>query len=80
MPFVKIDMLAGRSEEVKAELARRITDVLVEVSGGTRENCIIVFADVPAHDWAIGGDLVSSPKFAAIKKAYQERVAAKGGA
>lgn len=78
MPFVKIEMLEGRSEEIKAELARRITDVLVEVSGGSREMCTVVFNDVPAKNWAIGGDLVSSPKFAAIKKAYQERIAAKG--
>jgi len=52
--------------------------VLINVAGGSREHCIVLFEEISADNWAIGGDTVSSPKFAETQKAYQARVAAKG--
>ncbi len=60
MPYVKIEMLAGRSESQKAEIARAVTEALVTHGGATPASVSIVFADVPADHWAIGGQLLSA--------------------
>jgi 4-oxalocrotonate tautomerase len=78
MPIVKVQLLPGRSKEVKAKIAAGITDVLINVADGSREHSIVLFEEISENDWAIGGELVSSPKFAETQKAYKERVAAKG--
>lgn len=79
MPIVKVEMLPGRSTELKAEIARKITDVLIETAGGSRQHCIVLFEETSADNWAIGGDLVSSPTFAETQKAYKERLATNAG-
>lgn len=61
MPFVKVEWMAGRSDEQKASLAGRITDAVCDVTGVGPDDVWIVFADVPAGDWALGGRL-QTPK------------------
>jgi 4-oxalocrotonate tautomerase len=55
MPVVTIDWYEGRSEEQKAEIAAKVTDVLVEVGKTKREEVWIRFVDSPKGDWAFGG-------------------------
>ena len=57
MPIVTIEWYEGRSPEQKRELAARLTDLLVEVSGTEREHVWIRFVDSPKSDWAMGGEL-----------------------
>ena len=57
MPIVTIEWYEGRSAEQKAEIARRLTDVLVEVGKTQREQVWIRFNDSEKGDWAIGGEL-----------------------
>ena len=57
MPIVTIEWYEGRSPEQKGELAARLTDLLVEVSGTEREHVWIRFVDSPKSDWAMGGEL-----------------------
>jgi 4-oxalocrotonate tautomerase len=52
-------MWKGRTKEQKAELARRITDALVEVAKTDPEHVHIIFEDVEKENWAIGGILSS---------------------
>ena len=59
MPYVKIEMLAGRSEDQKAQVAKAVTDALVNIAGATPASVFIVFDDVAASDWASGGQLLS---------------------
>jgi 4-oxalocrotonate tautomerase len=59
MPYVKIEMLAGRSEEQKAEIARIVTAALVEHAGATPSSVFVVFDDYERHNWATGGELIS---------------------
>jgi 4-oxalocrotonate tautomerase len=47
----------GRSRRQKAELARRITDAMVEVADCERDTVRVIFEDVAKSDWAIGGRL-----------------------
>jgi 4-oxalocrotonate tautomerase len=55
MPVVTIDWYEGRSDEQKAEIAAKVTDVLVEVGKSKREEVWIRFVDSPKGDWALGG-------------------------
>ena len=55
MPFVHIHWFEGRTPEQKEEIARRITDALVEVGNTTEEHVMIKFDDSPKHDWMFQG-------------------------
>jgi 4-oxalocrotonate tautomerase len=57
MPFIQIHWFEGRSEEQKAELARRITEAMVEVGKTTPDQVWIRFEDSKPSDWAINGEL-----------------------
>ena len=59
MPYVKIELMSGRTEDQKAAVARAVTDALVELAGARPETVFIVFDDVPAVNWASGGELLS---------------------
>jgi 4-oxalocrotonate tautomerase len=59
MPYVRVEMLEGRSEEAKAKIAKAVTDALVEHGGATPASVFVVFQDVPKSDWAVGGTLIS---------------------
>ncbi|MFM8519291.1 MAG: tautomerase family protein [Solirubrobacterales bacterium] len=53
MPFVEVHWFAGRTDEQKAEIAKRIEDALVEVAGAPREHCWVKFADSEKADFVI---------------------------
>lgn len=59
MPYVRIEMISGRSEDQKAEVAKAVTDALVNHAGATPGSVFVVFQDVPASDWAVSGTLIS---------------------
>ncbi len=59
MPIVKVEMWPGRTQEQKAELARAITDAMVNIARTTPEETIVVFQDVAREDWAKAGKLAS---------------------
>lgn len=56
MPFIHIHWYEGRSDEQKAELARRITDAMVEVGKTSADHVWIRFEDSKQSDWAMGGE------------------------
>ncbi len=53
MPFVEIHWYEGRSDEQKAEIAKRVEDALVEVAGVAPEHCWVKFADTAKPDLII---------------------------
>lgn len=57
MPFIEVKLWEGRTREQKAEVARRFTDVMVEVVGCPQSAVSIVFDDYAKRDWAEGGRL-----------------------
>ena len=61
MPIVRISMWAGRTREQKADLAKAITDTMVEIGKTTPEATIVVFEDVPKENWAQSGRLADEP-------------------
>ena len=56
MPFIHVHWYEGRSDEQKAELARRITDAMVEVGKTSAEHVWIRFEDSKQSDWVMGGE------------------------
>jgi 4-oxalocrotonate tautomerase family enzyme len=54
MPFVHVHWFEGRSDEQKAEIARRIEAALIEVAGATPEHCWVKFSDSAKTDFIIG--------------------------
>ena len=54
MPFVEVHWFEGRSDEQKAEIAKRIEAALVEVAGAAPEHCWVKFADSKKTDFIIG--------------------------
>ena len=59
MPIVRVEMWAGRTHSQKAELARAITDAVVNIAQTTPEAVTIVFEDVAKENWAEAGTLAS---------------------
>ena len=55
MPVITVDWYEGRSDDLKRELAEKLTDLMVEVGQTERESVWIHFVDSPRKDWAIGG-------------------------
>jgi 4-oxalocrotonate tautomerase len=53
MPFVHIHWLEGRSDEQKAEIAKRIEEALGEVAGIPPEHCWVKFSDSSKSDLII---------------------------
>jgi 4-oxalocrotonate tautomerase len=57
MPFIHIHWYEGRSDEQKAEIARRITEAMVEVGKTSADHVWIRFEDSSHSDWAMSGEL-----------------------
>jgi len=62
MPFVTIRILKGHSQERKDEMSRRVTAAVSEVAQLPKDAVWVVFEDVTAEDWYIGGTTVGELK------------------
>lgn len=59
MPIIRVEMFAGRTHAQKQELARAITEAVVNIAHTTADQTIVVFTDVQREDWAVAGKLAS---------------------
>ncbi len=59
MPFVSIKILKGHSQQRKDEMSRRVTAAISEIAQLPREAVWVVFEDVTAEDWYLGGETVA---------------------
>ncbi len=59
MPIVRVEMWTGRSREQKTELARAITEAMVNIAQTSSEATIVIFQDIEKENWAQGGSLAS---------------------
>lgn len=55
MPMIRVDILEGRSEEMKAELARRLTETLSEVMNTPPEATHCIIEEHDKRNWSVGG-------------------------
>jgi len=59
MPVIEVKMFAGRTDEHKRRLARRITEATMEVLGVKAEAVRVIFYDVPKENWAVAGETIA---------------------
>ena len=59
MPIVRIDLVAGRTPERKAELIRRVTEAVVTALAVQPSQVRVLLAELPPEDWAVGGETLS---------------------
>ena len=60
MPYVNVKITReGASAEQKAELIRRMTQVLVDVLDKNPETTVVVIDEVETDNWGIGGITVT---------------------
>ena len=59
MPIVRVEMLPGRTQAQKAELARAITEAVVTIAHTTPEATMVLFDEVARENWAQSGTLYS---------------------
>jgi len=57
MPIVRVEMWSGRTKSQKAELARALTDAMVNIARTSPESTIIIFEDIQRENWAENGRL-----------------------
>jgi 4-oxalocrotonate tautomerase len=62
MPFVTIRILKGHSQERKNEISSRVTAAISEVAQLPKDAIWVVFEDVTAEDWYVGGTTVAELK------------------
>jgi 4-oxalocrotonate tautomerase len=59
MPMISVKWLEGRTTEQKAQLAKAITQAMVDIANVSLEHVWISFHDVKRSDWAMKGKLLS---------------------
>lgn len=57
MPYVRIQLKAGRTEEQKAKLAKEIIDLMDKTDFAKREAIRVIFEDMLPHDLYSGQEL-----------------------
>ncbi|MCS7228703.1 MAG: 2-hydroxymuconate tautomerase [Candidatus Kryptonium sp.] len=55
MPIVIINMLEGRSSEMKRDLIKKVTDAVVESLGVNPESVRVIINEVPKENFAVAG-------------------------
>ncbi|VWC78126.1 4-oxalocrotonate tautomerase [Burkholderia lata] len=61
MPYINVRLTDdGTSAEKKAEVIRRITDVMANVLGKDPNSTFVVIDEVPSDNWGFAGDSVTT--------------------
>ncbi len=59
MPFISVKMLKGRTDQQKKDLAKAMTDAMVEIFGAPADGTMVVIEEFDKDQWAVGGTMVS---------------------
>jgi len=62
MPIVRVTMATGRTSAQKKAAALEITDTIVRHCGAHADHVYVLFNDVPADDWTVGGETITERK------------------
>lgn len=61
MPIVRVELFPGRTSAQKAEYAREVTRLSVEILGCSRESVDVLFIEVDRQDWVHAGEPYAAP-------------------
>mgnify|MGYP003584491539 FL=1 len=56
MPFVKIDLFEGRTDEQKSELAREVTEVVSRIAKAPKDSIHVFINDMPEGTYFPAGE------------------------
>jgi 4-oxalocrotonate tautomerase len=59
MPLIQVQLFEGRSDDVKREYAKAITEAAVKIMGCSATSVDVIYHDVKKSDWATAGKLWS---------------------
>ena len=59
MPIIRVEMWKGASKEVRAQVAKALTNDLARIANKRPEYITALFNDYEQENWAIGGELAS---------------------
>ena len=59
MPIVSIELIEGRSVDQKREMAKKITETIVEITKIPRDAVEIIFHDMKREDYSKAGVLAT---------------------
>ncbi len=59
MPNVTIEWVQGRDNKLKADVARKIVEILDRVAGVPPASTNVLFRDYGADDWFIGNESIA---------------------
>jgi len=60
MPFINIKMTPGASAEKKAELIKRVTQLMVDLLGKNPDTMHVVIEEVPTDNWGVAGETITA--------------------
>ncbi len=60
MPIIHVELLAGRSLEMKQALAQKLTEAATETLGVKPEAVRVILHEVEAEHWFVGGQSKAS--------------------
>ena len=55
MPIVQLQILAGRSSSMKAQVCREIADVLERTLAAPRSSIRVLITELAPEHWSVGG-------------------------
>ena len=59
MPFINIKMTPGATAEKKAELIRKVTELMADLLGKDPANTHVVIEEVPTDNWGVAGETIT---------------------
>jgi len=55
MPIIQVNLMEGRSDELKEALIAALTEATVQSIGAPRESVRVLLNEMPKSHWGIGG-------------------------
>lgn len=62
MPIVRVELLEGRSREVKAALIRRLTEAVAETLGSQPHQVRVLLHELPPENWGVAGEPIGGAR------------------
>ncbi len=55
MPIVQVNMMAGRTDQQKESMIRKVTDAVMDAVSAPEQNVTVLINEIPKSEFGIGG-------------------------
>lgn len=73
MPIIRVEMWKGATREMKAAMAREITETVARIAKKPPEYIDVLFVDYEQENWAKGGELACNIDWDKVRREREER-------